>query len=97
MNVLSPAVIEARAGLISESDYVQVERKERLRRTKRIRRVVGAYSKLRICGSKQAAIANILADLRHYCDESGLVFEEIDDQGTTLYWEERDLESSYIF
>jgi len=84
--------MEARAGLIAESDYVQVEKEQRLRRTKRIRRVVRAYSRLRICGSKQAALANILADLRHHCDESGLFFEEIDDQGEALYWDERDLE-----
>lgn len=89
---LSASALEARAGLISEADYLEVEKLARIARTKRVVRTVKAYAKLKICRSDHAAIANILADLRHYCEAQSLSFSEINKEGWLLYEEEKDIE-----
>jgi hypothetical protein len=93
---LSNRVIEARAGLIPESDHIADEISARATRTKRIIRTVNSYTKLKTCGSKERAVTAILADLRHYCDENGMRFPDLDREGEELYWEERSLEESFI-
>lgn len=89
---LSANVREARAGLISEADYLELEKLARIARTKRVARTVKAYAKLKICRSDNAAIANILADLRHHCEAQSLEFSEIDKEGRLLYEDEKDIE-----
>lgn len=89
---LSASALEARAGLISEADYLEIEKLARIARTKRVARTVKVYAKLKICRSDHAAIANILADLRHYCEAQSLCFSELDKEGQLLYEEEKDIE-----
>lgn len=90
---LSDSVMAARAGLIPDSDYVEIERAARMKRTERIVRTTKAYAKLRECGSKKTAIVAILADLRHYCDGNNMGFDDLNAEADRLYWDEADLES----
>ena len=70
----SARVIEARAGLIPASDDIEDELDAR---TARIRRTVRTYAK-GTNGRDDLAIANILEDIRHYCDSKTLSFDELD-------------------
>lgn len=82
----------ARGGLILDSDYLEEEKLARIARTERVIRMIKGYAKLKICGSERAAVANILADLRHYCQVQSLPFSEINKESLLLYEDERDLE-----
>lgn len=70
----SARVIEARAGLIPASDDIEDELDAR---TARIGRTVRTYAK-ETNGRDDLAIANILEDIRHYCDSKTLSFDELD-------------------
>jgi glycerol-3-phosphate O-acyltransferase len=74
----SALILEARAGLIPESDWIAEEVRARMDRTARISRVVKFHARLLTSGSHALAISEILADLRHYCDSKGLAFEQLD-------------------
>jgi hypothetical protein len=78
-------MVDARAGLISASDDILNERRVRTIRTARIIRTVKPYlgSVKRV--SDELAIANILADLRHYCDCAGLAFGRLQKAAQALY------------
>ncbi len=80
--------LEARAGLIPESDWVAEEVRARTDRTARIDRVVNLHARLLTHGSDGLAISEILADLRHYCDSKGLAFEELDAAACGTYQDE---------
>jgi hypothetical protein len=84
----SALVIEARAGLIPESDWIAAEVRARVDRTARISRVVKSHARLLTGGSDALAISEILADLRHYCDSKGLAFEELDAAACENYEDE---------
>ncbi|HXM99334.1 MAG TPA: hypothetical protein VN982_12745 [Candidatus Dormibacteraeota bacterium] len=81
-------VLEARAGLIPESDFIVEEVRVREARTSRIGRVIKAHARVLAQGSEALAIADILADLRHYCDGKGLSFDELDATACENYQEE---------
>jgi hypothetical protein len=81
-------ILEARAGLIPESDWIVEEVRARMDRTARIGRVVKCHAKLLTRGSDAPAISEILADLRHYCDSKGLAFEELNAAACENYQEE---------
>jgi hypothetical protein len=68
-------VLEARAGVIFASDHIL---EELCAATARIGRTVKAYAKLMNGSSDDRAIIDILVDLRHYCDNRGLAFHELD-------------------
>lgn len=70
--------LEARAGLIPESDWIAEEVRARTNRTAQVSRVVVSHAKRLTNGSVGLAITEILTDLRHYCDAKDLVFEELD-------------------
>jgi len=59
-----------------------------MRRTTRIDRVVKAYARPSTRDSDILAISDILADLRHYCDSKGHVFDELDAAACENYYEE---------
>jgi len=80
-------ILEARAGLIPESDWVAAEVRARMDRTARIGRVVNSRARL-LRDSDGLAISEILADLRHYCDSKGLPFEELDASASENYQDE---------
>ena len=86
--------IGARGGLISASDDVINEILVRTNRTARIIRNVkpclGSVKRV----SDDLAIANILADLRHYCDCTGLVFGKLQKDANALYLEEKASEAA---
>jgi|SRR5277367_3197651 len=71
-------ILEARAGLIPESDWIAEEARARINRTAQLSRVVVSHAKRLTNGSVGLAVTEILTDLRHYCDAKGLVFEELD-------------------
>jgi len=84
----SALVIEARAGLIPESDWIAEEVRARTVRTARIGRVIKSHARLLTKGSHAVAISEILADLRHHCDGKGLTFEELDAAASENYQDE---------
>jgi hypothetical protein len=84
----SASVIEARAGLIPESDWIAEEVLARIGRTARIGRVIESHARSLTRGSRPMAISEILADLRHYCDNKGLTFEELDSAASENYEDE---------
>ncbi len=84
----SALVIEARAGLIPESDWIEEEVCARIGRTARIGRVIESHARLLTGGSHAVAISEILADLRHYCDSKGLTFKELDGTANENYKDE---------
>ncbi len=86
----SDLVVEARAGLIPESDDIADEKRARMKRTARVVRTVKAHAKLATCGSEDRAITDILADLRHYCDCKGLPFHKLYRAAYALYLDEAD-------
>lgn len=79
---------EARAGLIPESDWIVEEVRARIKRTARVSRVITSHAKRLTRGSDVAAISEILADLRHYCDIKGLPFEELNTIACENYLDE---------
>jgi hypothetical protein len=79
------SVVQARAGLIPESDWTAAEVRERKNRTECINRTIRSYVGLSTKSSDAAVIPEILADLRHYCDCRGLAFEELDRVATETY------------
>ncbi|SRR6266852_7869067 len=81
-------ILEARAGLIPESDWIVAEVSARIDRTVRIGRVVKSHARLLTRGSDAQAISEILADLRHYCDSKGLAFEKLDAAACETYQDE---------
>ena len=74
-------VLEARAGIIPASYYVEHELNVR---TARIGRTVRTYAQ-RERGRHDLAITNILQDLRHYCNKQGLAFQELDTVAEAYY------------
>ena len=81
-------ILEARAGLIPESDWIVAEVSARIDRTVRIGRVVKSHARLLTRGSDGLAISEMLAGLRHYCDSKGLAFEELDAAACENYQDE---------
>ena len=77
-------VLKARAGIIPASDHVQHELNVR---TARIGRTVKTYAK-REGGRHDLVITSILQDLRHYCDNQGLVFQELNTVADEYYRED---------
>lgn len=90
---LSQSVLNARAGVMFDSDDIENEKLARIQRTERIIRTVRTYARLKICGSEYAAITNILADLRHYCYSKNLSFRKLEKEAHALYQEEVDFEA----
>jgi hypothetical protein len=86
--VQSAPVIEARAGLIPESDWIAEEVRARVDRTARLSRVIKSHARSLTKGSDAVAILEILADLRHYCDSKGLMFEELAGAASENYQDE---------
>lgn len=80
----SASVIDARAGLIPASDDIEDELHSR---TVRIGRTVRTYAKGTNGGRDDLAIANILEDIRHYCDSKTLSFNELDAAAHNNYLE----------
>lgn len=78
------SIIEARAGLIPESDHIENELNTRVAL---IARAVRVYSKLTRCRD-DLAIIDILNDLRHYCDTRALAFEKLDAAAREYYLED---------
>jgi hypothetical protein len=88
------SIREARAGLIPQSDDIIDEIQARLDRTSTITRVVSRY---RVASeSEEAAITNILVDLRHHCSAKGLSFGNLQTCATRLYGEEISSEAEYL-
>jgi hypothetical protein len=81
---------EARAGLIPASDDIADEKQARTNRTARIILTAKSYLGSVARVSDELAIRDILADLRHYCDCTGLVFEKLDRAAYALYLEDTD-------
>src|SRR6202049_2283664 len=86
----SAVVIEARAGLIPESDDTEDERRARMDRTIRVLRILKAHARLPTCGSEGQAITDLIADFRHYCHWSSLPFHNFYRAANALYLEEKD-------
>lgn len=70
-------VREARAGLIPASADLADEVRVRTNRTARMIRIVKTHLGSARRVSDDLAIIDVLADLRHYCDRNGLVFERL--------------------
>src|SRR5882724_11864743 len=87
----SARVIEARAGLIPESDWMAEGVRARIDRTARIDRLIRSRARLLPGGSHVVAISEMLADLRHYCDCKGLTFEQLDRAASENYEDEASL------
>src|SRR4051794_20489949 len=87
-NVRRELVTEARAGLIPECDDIEDERRARIKRTARLIRTLKAHARLPTCGSEHQII-DLMADLRHYCQQYGLPFEKLDWAGYELHLEEK--------
>lgn len=85
---LTKLVIEARAGLIPESDDIEDERRAEERAKARVFRLVKMYAEEVAYGSENQAIVDILSYLRHYCDCKGLAFHTLDTAAYALYSEE---------
>jgi hypothetical protein len=81
-------VIEARAGLIPESDHLEDERRARTSAKARVFRSVRVYAGSVTYGSEGQAIIDILTNLRHYCDCKGLAFQKLDTAAHEVYLEE---------
>jgi hypothetical protein len=81
-------VIQARAGLIPASDDIADERRARLNHTARVIRAIKARSGTVSRVSDERAITNILADLRYYCDCTGLKFKKLDRAAHAQYLDE---------
>jgi len=77
-------VRKARAGVIPASDHIQAELNLYLTR---IGRTVRAYAKQRH-GGDALAIMDILHELRHYCDNRGLAFDELNTEAHEYYMED---------
>jgi hypothetical protein len=77
-------ILDARAGLIPASDDIEDELNAR---TARIGRTVRAYAKL-THGRDDLAITDILHDLRHYCDQKALAFDQLDTPAYEHYLED---------
>lgn len=88
---------EARAGLIPASDDVLAEIHARLHRTAQTVRTVNVRAKRVGFGSDRGAIAAMLADLRHYCENIGMEFRELDRVANEIYEEERAFSYSLPF
>jgi len=84
-------ILEARAGLIPESDWLEGEVTARIERTARVARVIKSWARLLARGSDTLAISEILADMRHYCDSRGLAFEKLDAAASEIYHDEDSL------
>ena len=80
----SALVIEARAGLIPESDWTAAEVRARTDRTARTGRAIESYAKL-TRSSRAMAVLDVLTDLRHYCDSKNLPFEKLDGDANENY------------
>ncbi len=81
-------ILEARAGLIPESDWIAEEVRLRVERTARTGRFVRSHARQLTRGSDSLAIKEILAALRHYCDRNGLAFEALDAEACEDYQDE---------
>jgi hypothetical protein len=90
----SAVVLEAGAGLIPASDADDDEIRARINRTDRVAKTVKAYAKLPWSGCEGIAITEVLADLRHYCEDKGLAFRELDVAARALYLEEVEFEKT---
>ena len=86
--VYAAQVIEARAGLIPESDWTAEEVSARMRRTARMARVIKSHASSLTGRSDSMAISEILADLRHYCDSKGLMFDDLERAASENYEDE---------
>jgi hypothetical protein len=82
-------VTEARAGLIPECDDKEDEIQGRMKRTARVVRILKVHAGLPTCGSEEQAVTDLIADLRHYCQQAGLSFRRLDRAGYALYLEEK--------
>lgn len=91
---ISPQVAEARAGLIPSSDDIIDEIRARLNRTALTAKTVRQYRL--ITHSEPAAIAEVLADIRHYCVGQGLSFQKLLAFATRVYREEKSAEEGYL-
>lgn len=81
-------VLQARAGLIPESDHLAYERRLVLDKISRVVKAYGRASARSSGPSHDAAVADILADLRHYCDSESLAFDELDGAARENYLED---------
>jgi hypothetical protein len=67
-------VREARAGIVFACDHIEAELSAAI---SHIGHTVNAYTEVFHHSSADRAITDILADLRHYCDRNGLVFDTL--------------------
>lgn len=82
-------VRKARAGLIPASDAIAAEKRARLDHASRIIRTVKPFLGTATRVSDDYAITNILAYLRHYCDQKDLAFSKLGVEARRLYLEEK--------
>jgi hypothetical protein len=78
-------VREARAGVIPESDHIAKEIRARMNSAARLIRTLAAKGRLATLASEDRLITEILADLRHYCDFNGLVYDKLETAAADLY------------
>jgi hypothetical protein len=83
-------------GLIPASDNIENERHARTKLTLRIIATVKPYLGSAKRVSDDLAIANILANLRHYCDLKGMAFGKIQKAARQFYFEERAFEATCL-
>jgi hypothetical protein len=87
---------EGSGGLISASDNIMNERRVRTNLTARMIRTVKPFLGSLTRVSDDLAIANILADLRHYCECKRLAFAKLQKAAYALYLEEKAYESTWL-
>ena len=78
-------VREARAGVIPESDHIAKEIRARMNSAARLVRTLAAKGRRATRASEDRVITEILADLRHYCDFNGLVYDKLETAAADLY------------
>ena len=82
--------------LIPASDNIMNERRLRTELTRRIIRTVKPHLGSVALVSDDLAIANILSDLRHYCEFKGLAFGRIQKAAFAMYSEEKAYEAEFL-
>ena len=88
-------MIEVPARVISASDDMADEIRVRTSRTAGIIRTAKTYLGSVARVPDDLAITNILSNLRHYCDITGLAFKKLDKAAQALYLEEKTYEATW--
>jgi hypothetical protein len=80
-------------GLISAYDDLMSERQARMKIMTSIISIIKPSLGPLNCVSDDLAIANILSDLKHYCDCNGLAFGKLQKVASAIYLEEKSYEA----